>query len=295
MYQLVELNAADRDEAEIRALFRFCRSMEPEVPCWFETPYELWTQSLFRDTDYEAEPMFRELHTWAAMEGEEAVGFVQFGIPNYLFAGNGEKQYGHEAGIVRSLYARPACDGCAAALLELAEQFFRQRQLQQTFAFFHAFGMTCYACHGKLPASQTQVEKVLRAAGYRKEHENVYYKKNLTGAKAPAEPALTIRYGDCNTKGLCCFTVEKDGIAVAAGELVFLPQGGVAYLKWIAVASNCRRKGYGAQTLALLSEQLYRRGIRRLDTDTADSNLVAQSLYERTGFENMGRTRSYLR
>lgn len=40
---------------------------------------------------------------------------------------------------------------------------------------------------------------------------------------------------------------------------------------------------------------LYQEGIERIDTDTADGNVIAQNLYKKMGFEDMGRTRSYLR
>ena len=47
--------------------------------------------------------------------------------------------------------------------------------------------------------------------------------------------------------------------------------------------------------MAALRADLYGRGVRRFDTDTALGNAAAQRLYEKTGFVRAGVTRSYVR
>ena len=42
-----------------------------------------------------------------------------------------------------------------------------------------------------------------------------------------------------------------------------------------------------------LFRDLYTRGIRRFDTDTACDNTIAQRFYVKTSFQNRGITRSY--
>ena len=54
-------------------------------------------------------------------------------------------------------------------------------------------------------------------------------------------------------------------------------------------------KGYASSASKTIFYDLYSKGIRRLDTDTADGNIIAQKLYEKVGFTDMGRTRSYLK
>jgi len=44
-----------------------------------------------------------------------------------------------------------------------------------------------------------------------------------------------------------------------------------------------------------LCSALREQGISRIDTDTADGNVAAQKLYIKTGFTDMGRTKSYMK
>lgn len=91
------------------------------------------------------------------------------------------------------------------------------------------------------------------------------------------------------------FTITADGKTVGAGALVYLPQGEICYLKWIYIYDTEQGKGYASAALLTIFSELYSKGLRRLDTDTADGNLIAQKLYEKVGFTDMGRTRSYLK
>lgn len=54
-------------------------------------------------------------------------------------------------------------------------------------------------------------------------------------------------------------------------------------------------RGLGTACMAALRADLYGRGVRRFDTDTALGNAAAQRLYEKTGFVRAGVTRSYVR
>jgi len=75
---------------------------------------------------------------------------------------------------------------------------------------------------------------------------------------------------------------------------VYLPQGKIAYLKWIYIESCVQGKGLASKALYKLFSDLHSNGILRIDTDTADGNFIAQKLYSKTGFENPGRTRSFI-
>lgn len=67
----------------------------------------------------------------------------------------------------------------------------------------------------------------------------------------------------------------------------------MCYLKWVYIDGNQQGKGYGTAALRNLIADLSEQGLERLDTDTADGNQIAQSLYRKVGFQDMGRTRSY--
>ena len=59
------------------------------------------------------------------------------------------------------------------------------------------------------------------------------------------------------------------------------------------VNENITGKGIGTKCMNALKQWLYQKGIKRLDTDTAISNLTAQHYYEKNGFTREGITRSY--
>lgn len=46
---------------------------------------------------------------------------------------------------------------------------------QTIYAFYHYFGMTCFARHGKLYEKYTDIEELLMKHQFNREHENVYY------------------------------------------------------------------------------------------------------------------------
>lgn len=68
-----------------------------------------------------------------------------------------------------------------------------------------------------------------------------------------------------------------------------------AYLRWIYVNQDITGKGIGTKCMNALKQWLWEKGIARLDTDTAMSNLVAQHYYEKNNYVREGVTRSYYR
>lgn len=278
---------------DYKPIYEYCRKVGEAVPYWFEADYEQWLESFADDTDYDGEKMFREIITVGAFYEGRAVGFVQFGIPMYIYAENGEKDYFAECGIIRNFYFDKE-HNCGKGLIYNAEKYFFGKKVSKQYAFFHAFGMTCNAGHGKLHCGLPYIEDILFKFGYEKEHENVYYKRLLTEKDVPSDK-IAVNYGEITSKGLQEFTIEAEGRSVGAGALVYLPQGEICYLKWIYVCDTEQGKGYASAALQTIFADLYSKGISRLDTDTADGNVIAQKLYTKVGFADMGLTRSYLK
>lgn len=282
-----------RQAEDLREIYEYYCGIKSAVPYWFDADYPLWLESFINDTDYDGEKMFSQLLTYAAYDESRIVGFVQFGISRYIYDSNGEKNHNQSCGVIRALYFDKEYD-CGDSLISLAEQYFAKQRITAKSAFFHALGMTCNAGHGKLFCKLSHIEAALLRAGYTKEHENVYYKRMLT-ENDKSDSAVEVKYGAVNPKGLREFTISAEGKPVGAGALVYLPQGGICYLKWIYIYDTEQGKGYASSALRRIFADLYRNGIRRLDTDTADGNIIAQRLYEKVGFADMGRTRSYLK
>ena len=279
---------------DLRLIYEYWCKVKSSVPYWFDTDIDLWKKSFSEDTDHDGEKMFSELITCAAFYNGAVVGFVQFGISCYIFSQNGEKDRSAKGGIIRQLFYDRE-HSCGDGLISIAEKYLCEMGAEKLYAFFHAFGMTCCAGHGKLYCGLPYIEQALHRYGYVKEHENVYYKRLLTEEEYPLNKDIEVRYSDVNVKGLCEFSVFCEDRYVGAGALVYLPQGEVCYLKWIYIEGSEQGRGYATNALNRIFADLYQKGIKRIDTDTADGNLIAQKLYTRAGFEDMGRTRSYLK
>lgn len=286
------MNIAYQKISDYYPLYAYYQKIKEAVPYWLDADFALWKTSFIADADYDGDKMFRELVTYTAQCSGEIVGFIQFGIPCFLYDTKGKKSDTVRGGIIRNLYFDPEYD-IGKELIDLAEAYFEENHVQRKFAFFHAFGMTCNAGHGKLFCGLTHVEKALAEFGYTKEHENVYYKRTLCEADRQADNSITVSYAPVNADGLREFSICTGGRRIGAGALVYLPQGDMCYLKWIYIEGSEQGKGYASAALYRIFADLTEKGIRRIDTDTADANHIAQHLYRKTGFQDMGRTRSY--
>ncbi len=89
------------------------------------------------------------------------------------------------------------------------------------------------------------------------------------------------------------FAAVMDDREVCWGQVHFLPQRDIAYLRWIYVDGQVQHQGVGTKVMLSLFSDLFKMGIRRFDTDTARSNTAAQAYYEKCRFTNEGITRSY--
>ncbi len=246
---------------------------------------DLWDTSMYEDVDSDGRLLFDEIHTKMV---EHAM--IQYGYTAFGFDDNGEISDNIHYAVIRDLYFDPAYPKDGQQLLDEAMRFFRNKDTR--YAFFHYFGMSACARHGKLHESQRHIHDLLLENGFQVEHENVYYAKELTGQDAPDE-RICIAWqarnaGDCRE-----FSASVDGQAFGWGQVHFLPQGHIAYLRWIYIDEKRQHQGLGTATMKTLCAELYRMGITRFDTDTARNNTAAQGYYEKTGFTNKGITRSY--
>ena len=120
------------------------------------------------------------------------------------------------------------------------------------------------------------------------------YQSSWFGKKSTQEPAgISLAWKDMIPGSCREFAATLDGQEVCWGQVHFLPQGSIAYLRWIYVDEAFQHKGIGTNIMRALFSDLYEMGITRFDTDTARSNAAARSYYEKCGFTNEGITRSY--
>ena len=161
----------------------------------------------------------------------------------------------------------------------------------RVYAFFHYFGMSCYARHGKLFEGFGYIDGLLRQFGFSVEHENVYYSASL--ADNP-ETDIRIVWGEETAGGQRTAHFFDGEQCVGECEVHFVSEE-IAYLRWIYVSSPLQNRGIGSRCIRSLRNALAEEGFSRLDTDTAVGNLRARHFYEKNGFFREGTTRSYYR
>lgn len=253
-----------------------------------------WENSMYSDADSDGRKLFSQLETKIvradANPNSEVTGLIQYGRTAFGFDRNGELSEAVHHPVIRMLYFDPNFPEIGQKLLDQAMSDFGNEQ--KIYAFFHYFGMSACARHGKLHESQTHVETLLLRNGFIVEHENIYYSRVLSGQDV-SESSVTLFWKSLS-KGNCrSFTASINGQEVCWGQIHFLPQGNAAYLRWIFTDGSMQHQGIGTQAMKSLFSHLFSMGIRRFDTDTMLSNTVAQHYYENNGFTYEGITRSY--
>ncbi|MGL4695431.1 GNAT family N-acetyltransferase [Enterococcus larvae] len=265
------------------------------------TPYDhqvsriSWDRSFFEDTDYDGDKKYKELETYCSLAADGTInGFIQWGLSNYGYDEDGEKNVERSTGIIRQFHFLKNQKAVGKELLETAIMSFQEKGVKMSYAFFHALGMTCTGNHGKLHESMTEAAELLFENGFSVEHTNVYYVKNLKSLVEHEECSLAIKQAEKTENQTQMLTFYEEGQAVGQANIAFLPENPIAYLRWIFMLDDHQNKGFGTQALQLIFAFLSQEGIIELHTDTADTNKRAQHVYEKNGFEHSGITRSYM-
>ena len=269
-------------------LYEYFVSFRKGVPYYFNTGFEEWRQSMFDDCDYDGKPLFSKMTTYLLMEKDKVEGFIQYGLTNFAFDESGEKDYTNQYAVIRNIHFAEH-NVNAHLLLEKAKDYFNNLDFNKRYAYFHYFGMSCYAKQGKLHDSEFYIEKLLCEHGFIKEHENVYYSKSLRGTDT--FDASDVDFVHENNGMSISFM--KSGEKIGGCELNFVACSDICFLKWIHINEKHSHKGLGTKCMNKLFHELKGKSISRLDTDTADKNTIAQEYYIKTGFSDMGRMRSY--
>lgn len=280
------LVTADLDNAG--KLYDYCRKSNSCVPYYFDVSFEAWQKSMFRDTDYDGAPLFSRLETYMLVNEGNIEGFIQLGTTHFVFDEHGDKDYAHTYAMIRTLHCLPEARN-AHLLMDKADAFFADMRHERRYAFFHYFGMSCYARQGKLHASQFYIEKLLQDRGYVKEHENVYFTKDLRQSPISETDDIHFAYGDDGQTAV--FLVNGKRIGGCELNITFNPK--ICFLKWIYIEKEYVHQGWGTKCMHMLCGELKQKGFDRLDTDTVDSNVNAQGYYRKTGFLDKGIMRSY--
>ena len=257
------------------------------APYFFSVDFHEWKKSFIDDVDGEGRSLFKELCVKAAYEENELIGFVQYGKTAFGFDNQGEISYDVSYNVIRNLYFNKNKYDAGYQLFNAAMEAFGATD--KVYAFFHYFGMSCFARHGKLYEQHSHVEELIKQNGFVTEHENVYYSSILTGDDQSEVEIVPHNL----TKGHQQYIDFILSNSQVGGCEVHYIDHKTTYLRWIYVNEDVVGKGIGTMCMKALKRWLYQKGTTRFDTDTSISNFVAQHYYEKNGFTREGITRSY--
>ena len=115
-------------------LFEFWQEIGKKIPYFFPVSFDQWQVCLIAD-ELEGERIFKELKTFYASEGDQVLGFVQFGQPNYAWDEKGQKYTDPDIGVIRHLYYQQDQPDIGEALLQKACDYLALFQMKH--AFYH--------------------------------------------------------------------------------------------------------------------------------------------------------------
>jgi len=273
------------DKVDLKDIYDF--QLRFKTPYFLDVDFENWKKSFERDVDGSGIELFKKLTVKAIYDEDIFLGFVQYGKTAFGFDNKGEISDEISYPVIRNLYFIE--DRADAGELLLSEAIKNLGTDERVYAFFHYFGMTCFARHGKLFESYTHIDSLLKEYGFEVEHENVYYSSVLSSGGCSD---VTITPSELTKGNQQYIDFKIDGNLVGGCEVHYLNDT-IAYLRWIYVNGDIAGKGIGTKCMDALKSFLFEKGIERFDTDTALGNKVAQHYYEKNDFIREGVTRSY--
>lgn len=281
---MIKINVA----SDLREVYEYQKKIC--FPYAFSTSYDDWKISMNDDIDGQGRRLFKEIKTVVAYVNDVIVGFIQYGNTAFGFDETGEISDAISYPIIRMLYYDKDKECIGEALIQ--EALKNLEKSSRVYAFFHYFGMSCYARHGKLFEKFSYIEELLKKYNFVIEHENVYYSSELENIAGEEE--VELKWGE-KTKGnqqMCEFVYE--GNIIGECEIHYVMEKEVAYLRWIYIYDNVQNKGLGSKCMTALKLALQKQGFIKFDTDTAVNNMIARHYYEKNGFVGEGITRSFM-
>ena len=279
----------NRNEVE---LYEYFVKISHNIPFYYSVNFDLWYKCMLKDCSEDGILLFKELETYVFYEKNVIKGFIQFGISNFTFEENGKKDYGNQYGIIRNLHF------CIDSLnpeemLDLAIQYFSEKEIKKIHAFFHYFGMSCYARNGKLHESNFHIENLLNKYSFRIEHENIVFSRNLENVEFKYYFDIYYKMKQIgDNKHFIEFLLND--VLIGFCEIVLL-QNNICYLLYFTIIDKFRNKGFGKKCINNVCFILKKKNIAKIDVDTIDKNVIAQKFYLKNGFIKKGNIRSYFK
>jgi Acetyltransferases len=273
----------------------YWNELSKNIPYFYPVTIDELTYSLLEDRRY-GERIFNYLESYLIEESGEILGFIQFGKPHIYWDTKGEKIYNPNIGVIRNIYFNEDRSDVGRIMLNKAEDFFNNNNFDNCFAFNHVLGLSCNAYHGKLHESKSYIAKLLGEYGYNIEHENVYYTIDLnTIHQVEIDENIKMIKSGMNKDNKEVISFIYNNKKIGESVVLYLDKIKTVYMNTIWINSSYSNKGFGSKFIKLICNDLKENGYKKLDLDTAKSNLGAQRFYKKNTFVNRGITRSYFK
>lgn len=154
------------DITDLKQIYNYQQKFES--PYFFKTDFATWKNSFIADIDGNGNTLFKKLVVKAAFKNNKLIGFIQYGISAFGFDNNGNISTDINYSIIRNLYFDKKQPDTGKLLLQESLNFFESSAT--IYAFFHYFGMSCFARHGKLFEKYEYIKNLLIETGFKVEH-----------------------------------------------------------------------------------------------------------------------------
>ena len=134
-------------EVEMAYFIDYDYMINLQFPYNYKVEFDTWEKSYLYDTDGEGRTMFSDLRTVGAYLGSKLVGFIQYGRTAFGFDEDGEISDTVFYSVIRNFYFDERQKEVGIKLLNEAVKVL-SNTADRIYAFFHYFGMTCYARNG---------------------------------------------------------------------------------------------------------------------------------------------------
>lgn len=284
------MNIKIRNVENTKEIYEYMTNLA--FPYNYKPDYRTWEKSYLYDVDGNGKTLFSELKTKGAYCDNELIGFIQYGKSAFGFDDSGEISDSVSCHVIRNFFFPEDNAEVGDILIKEALNELSAQTPGRIYAFFHYFGMSCYARHGKLYEKFNHIHELLIKNGFQTEHENVFYSSTLS-SESKTMVKLEWHNETAGGQRYCDFIL--DNATVGGCEVHFLEMSDTAYLRWIFTNEELRGNGVGTMCMEALKTDLFKKRITRFDTDTALTNTIAQHYYDKNGFINEGLTRSYFK
>lgn len=282
------------NQQNVEILYMYWNEVGNEISYFHETSYKAFIKSSFEDK-FNGMQILLDNYIYVAIDSGKVQGFIQYGKPGFHYE-NWEVIKEPNIGIIRNFYFEK--EEVGKQLLVLALDYFEEKELAELYAFYHAMGMSCNGNHGKLHEKFEHIEKLLYSNGFEIEHENIYYTKPIDEVGSNSGYRIEFSEVKKNSQGISLHYEERK---IGSSQVKFIDQlteikeEKVLFLVWIGLEKDMIGTGAGTAFLNEIINHYQAEGYKHIHTDTSIENTVAQKYYERNGFKNKGKTRSYIR